>query len=141
MGPLPGNEGSILELSTVFRKASRILVDLLVLLLKNPMKSWFRVILFYWGKKALPLTFQQGSAYVIYAPSVQICRYFTRKCADFIWHSFFFFFFFAFLRPHLYHMEVPRLRVEAGGLHHSPSNTRSKPHLRPAPQTTAKLDS
>ena len=28
----------------------------------------------------------------------------------------------------------------AAGLHHSPSNARSEPHLRPTPQLTATLD-
>ena len=50
---------------------------------------------------------------------------------------FVFFLFFAFLRPHLWHMEVPRLGVEiratAASLHYSHSNTGSKSRLRPTP--------
>ena len=42
--------------------------------------------------------------------------------------------FFFFFRPHLQHMEVPRLgvgciRAAAPSLRHSPSNARSEPHL------------
>ena len=53
-----------------------------------------------------------------------------------------FFFFvvvcFVFLGPHLGHMEVPRLgsnRSCSAGLHHSHSNARSEPCLRPTPHT------
>lgn len=34
-----------------------------------------------------PATFQQGFAYVIYFPLVQLCRYYTGKYTDLIWHS------------------------------------------------------
>ena len=55
-----------------------------------------------------------------------------------------FFYFFVFLGPHQWHMEVPRLRgqikAEAAGLHHSHSNARSKPRLRPTPQFMATPD-
>ena len=45
---------------------------------------------------------------------------------------------FVFFGPHPWHMEVPRLGGQIGataaGLHHSHSNSRSEPHLRPTPQ-------
>ena len=62
---------------------------------------------------------------------------------------FFLFFFclfvcFCFLGPHLRHMEIPRLGVELKlqlpSLHHSHSNTGSKPYLQPTPQLMATLD-
>ena len=53
-------------------------------------------------------------------------------------------FFFFFLRPHLWHMEFPRLGVESElqlpSLHHSHSNAGSELHLRPTPQLTAMPD-
>lgn len=55
---------------------------------RNPIKSWFLLILFYFRKKFPPI-FQQESEYVIYPSLVQISRYFTGKCADLIWHSLF----------------------------------------------------
>ena len=48
-----------------------------------------------------------------------------------------------FLGPHLQHMEVPGLGVESelhASLHHSHSNTGSKPGLRPTPQLMATPD-
>ena len=58
--------------------------------------------------------------------------------------SFFFFFLlsFVFLGLHLWHMEVPRLRVKSELLlpTYSHSNARSKLYLRPIPQLTATPD-
>lgn len=45
---------------------------------------WFYCI---WDRKPSPATFQQGFAYVIYFPLVQLRRYYTGKCIDLIWHS------------------------------------------------------
>ena len=47
-----------------------------------------------------------------------------------------------FLGLHPRHMEVPRGPIGAvvAGLHHSHSNARSKPHLRPTPQLMAMPD-
>ena len=72
---------------------------------------------------------------------------------------FVFLFFFFFLGPHLRHMEVPRLEVQLElqlpayttatatqdpshvcNLHHSHSNSGSKPRLQPTPQLMATLD-
>ena len=53
--------------------------------------------------------------------------------------NFIYSFIFCFLGPHPRHMEVPRLGVQSkvsAGLHHSHSNARSKPYLRPTPQLT-----
>ena len=53
---------------------------------------------------------------------------------------FFFFFFFYFFCPHPWPMGVPRLGVAAARLHHSHSNARSEPHLRPMLRLAAMLD-
>ena len=58
----------------------------------------------------------------------------------------FFFFFSAFLGPHPWHREIPRLGLEgwiravADGLRHSHSNTRSEPCLQAKLQFTVMLD-
>ena len=51
--------------------------------------------------------------------------------------------FFVILGLHLWHMEVPRLGMEAAaaGLHHSHSKASFKPHLRPMPQFTRNVES
>ena len=58
--------------------------------------------------------------------------------------QFLFFFFFCFWGLHPGHMDVLRLGVEIGatavGLHHSHSNTGSKPYLWPTPQLMATQD-
>ena len=69
------------------------------------------------------------------------CYSVTRKYIIYI--NFLFFFFFCLLRAPLvaYGGSQARgqIRAVAASLHHSHSNTRSKPHLRPTPQLTATL--
>jgi len=52
--------------------------------------------------------------------------------------------FFVFFGPHPWHIGGSQARglvgATAAGLHHSHSNTRSEPHLRPTPQLMATLD-
>ena len=56
-------------------------------------------------------------------------------------HSFFFFFLFrAAPTAHGGPQARGLIRAIAAGLHHSHSNTRSKPHLRPTPELTATPD-
>ena len=67
------------------------------------------------------------------------------ECPHLLWYRLFvcLFVLFCFLELHLHHMEVPRLGVEsatAAGLHHSHSNSGSKPHLQPTSQLTATPD-
>ena len=53
-----------------------------------------------------------------------------------------YFFFYCFLRLHVWHMEVPRLGVEAAaaGLCHSHSKAEFEPRFQAIPELTAMLD-
>ena len=69
-----------------------------------------------------------------------------QKAKERLYFRFFFFFFFLFfLRPHLRHMEVPRLGVNKepqlpAYTTATDSNARSEPHVRPTPWLTATPD-
>ena len=64
----------------------------------------------------------------------------SQKAEDLFFSSFFFC---LFRKPVSYGISQARGQIGAiaAGLHHSHSNARSKPHLRPTPQLTEMLDS